>query len=138
LSKMPIMGLIFRNILVLVDRGDHSSRKASIKKMGMVLRNGTSLLVFPEGTMNRTSEVLTPFHDGAFRIALETKTPIVPMVIQNSRKLMPQGKAHVKPGLMPIIFLQVQEVDNYGLKDVKVLKSKIYDMMKSKLDHEID
>lgn len=67
-----------------------------------VLRRGISILIFPEGTQNRTAEPLQPFYDGAFRIAIEMQQPILPMVILNAGKLMPPRSMHIEPGTITI------------------------------------
>lgn len=94
-----------------------------------VLRRGISVLIFPEGTQNRTDKPLQPFFDGAFRIAIETQQPILPMVILGAGTLMPPRKGVIYPGAIKIIILE--EIPTAGLlqKDLGDLKEKVMKRM---------
>jgi 1-acyl-sn-glycerol-3-phosphate acyltransferase len=130
LSKIPVFGLIVRSACVLVDRGSNESRKASLAKLKEKIRSGISIFIFPEGKMNRTENLLAEFYDGAFRIAIETETPVVPMVILNARNLMPrQKKIVIRPGTIYTIFGDPIDVSGYTLENQKELKEKVYKVM---------
>ena len=47
-------------------------------------RAGETLLIFPEGTRNKTPDTFLPFHEGSFKIAEKANVPIIPMTIVNS------------------------------------------------------
>ncbi len=69
------------NGVVLTNRKVANSRKASIEKSINVLGNGTDLLMFPEGTWNKTpNKLLLDFFPGVYRIAKETGAPVVPII----------------------------------------------------------
>ena len=76
---------------MLVDRKSEESRRASFTAMKNVLQMGLHMCIYPEGTRNKTSEPLQPFHNGAFRLAIETGKPILPAVIFNTAKVLPPG-----------------------------------------------
>src|SRR5204863_6545461 len=65
LLKIPVFGWIARTATIIVDRSSPESRKKSIDKLKNYLKQGISILIFAEGTQNRTKEILQPFHDGA-------------------------------------------------------------------------
>ena len=90
---------------------------------------GISILIFPEGTQNRTQDRLQPFYDGAFRVAIETKQPIVPIVVLNAGKLMPPNKIHIEPGTIKLVAGNEIQTDNYSLKETSQLKQKVFDTM---------
>ena len=97
--KVPVFGLIYRKVVVLIDRASKESRARSVEELKAGLAKGQSILVFPEGTMNHSNKALTDFYDGAFRLAIETGTPIVPMVIVNPRNLFPRANpSAARPG----------------------------------------
>lgn len=129
LLDIPILGWILRSVAVLVDRSDTASRKASIARLNAVFKRGISIVVFPEGTTNKTDQPLTPFYDGAYRIAIENQAPVMPLVITNSRALMPRQGFKNKPGTIGVRFLQPQETKGMTMEDLPVLKQKIFDMM---------
>lgn len=90
-----------------------------------VLRRGISILIFPEGTQNRSDQPLQPFYDGAFRIAIEMQQPILPMVILNAGKLMPPRTMHIEAGTITIIIRP--EIPTLGMKqeDLPVLRENV-------------
>jgi 1-acyl-sn-glycerol-3-phosphate acyltransferase len=86
-----------------------------VEELKIDLGNGQSILIFPEGTMNRSDAPLSEFYDGAFRLAIETQTAIVPMVILNARKLLPRDNPlAIRPGVLECVFADRVEVT--GLK----------------------
>jgi 1-acyl-sn-glycerol-3-phosphate acyltransferase len=129
LLKLPLFGLIVRGATVVVDRSNAQSRKNSIEKIRETLSHGIPALIFAEGTQNRTKEILQPFKDGAFRIAIETQLPIVPLVVIGAGKLMPPGTARLRPGKIKIIVGKEMEVAGLTLDHVPELKRKIFQEM---------
>lgn len=93
MAKIPLFGMIYRRGSVLVDRKSEESRKNSYIKMKEVLAMGLHMCIYPEGTRNKTSQPLQPFHNGAFRLALDSGKAILPAVIFNTAKVLPVGKA---------------------------------------------
>ncbi len=134
LKKVPVFGWIVSRAAIIVDRSSNESRRKSMDHLKEVLRQGISILIFPEGTQNRSKELLQPFYDGAFRIAIETQQPILPMVIHNAGKLMPPTEFVIRPGTIHMEVLP--EISTTGLttQDVAALKDKIVSLMKSKLE----
>lgn len=126
-SKIPIFGLIYTFGTVLVDRKDEKSRRKSIEDMKEVLATGLDMLIYPEGTRNRTSEPLKSFHSGAFKLAIDTNKPIIPVVLLNTKKILPAKPAmYFTPGkiqmdILPAIYPEGHTIDS--------LKNKVYDIM---------
>ncbi len=129
LLSFPVLGWIIRHASVIVDRSSNESRIKSMEHLKDVLRRGISVLIFPEGTQNRSDQPLQPFYDGAFRIAIETQQPILPMVILNAGKLMPPRKAFIQAGTVTIIIRP--EIPTAGLKvqDLSSLKEQVRQVM---------
>src|SRR5436190_17169540 len=90
---------------------------------------GISVLIFPEGTQNRTKEKLQPFYDGAFRIAVETEQPIIPIVVLGAGKIMPPGRVHIEPGKIVIVIGEEVSTAGLTLSDVKDLREKVFGLM---------
>jgi 1-acyl-sn-glycerol-3-phosphate acyltransferase len=131
LLKIPIFGWIARTAAVIVDRSNHDSRVKSLERLKQIIAKGISILIFAEGTQNRSKELLQPFKDGAFRIALETKQPILPMMITGAGKLMPPGKFKILPGRIKIVIGPEISVEEYSAKDLQQLKTKVFETMKA-------
>lgn len=82
---------------VAVDRANRARAVASLRKAGEVVRGGTSLLVFAEGTRSRDGRIL-PFKKGPFVLAAEAGVPVVPVAISGAGRLNPKGIIAVQPG----------------------------------------
>lgn len=129
LLKIPVFGLIVRGATVVVDRSNAQSRKRSMEKISEVLSHGISTLIFAEGTQNRTQEILQPFKDGAFRIAVDTQVPIMPIVVIGAGKLMPPGTVNLRPGKIKVVVGNVIDVTGLTGNDVANLKQQTFDEM---------
>lgn len=106
MARIPLFGLIYKTGSVLVDRKNDASRKESFNKMKQVLAMGLHMCIYPEGTRNKTNEPLKPFHNGAFRLAADTRKAIIPAVIFNTKKVLPPGKFfYAMPNVLSIHFL---------------------------------
>ncbi|RZK41559.1 MAG: 1-acyl-sn-glycerol-3-phosphate acyltransferase [Pedobacter sp.] len=134
MAKTPIFGWIYERMVIMINRSSKESRDQSVITLKKEIASGQSILIFPEGTMNKTEQALSEFYDGAFRIAIETGTSIQPFVIQNNRNLLPRiNPLSAKPGLMKTIFLPKVEVKGYTLSEIEVLKKTVHMMMEDAL-----
>lgn len=130
--KIPIFGLIYRKVVVMIDRASKESRLESVEELKHDLAEGQSILIFPEGTMNRSNKPLCDFYDGAFRLAIETQTPIAPMVIINARNLFPRADPlAARPGVITCIFDKPIEVNGLVADDLEMLKARVYGNMEA-------
>lgn len=135
MTKIPIFGAIYKKVVVLIDRSSKESRAVSVEKLKKELSQGMSVLIFPEGTMNKSDKPLTEFYDGAFRIAIETQTPIAPMVIINARKLMPRSNPlTTRPGIITCIFDKPVETAGLTLDDLPELKANVHRSMEQLIE----
>ncbi|MFM7856381.1 MAG: lysophospholipid acyltransferase family protein, partial [Flammeovirgaceae bacterium] len=116
---------------MVVDRGDSASRKKSINFLKKILCYNISILIFPEGTQNRTAELLQPFKDGAFRVAVDTQQPILPLAVIGAGPLMPPGTVNIKPGKIKIVV--GEEIKVTAESDIAVLKEKALQQIKGML-----
>lgn len=90
LFRIPIFGWAMRMVgYIPVRRGDARQGIRSLERAKEWLARGISIFVFPEGTRSHTG-VLGRFQTGAFRLAVSTRTPIVPVVVVGTRQLLPR------------------------------------------------
>lgn len=129
LLKIPVFGFIVRAATVVVDRSNAQSRKQSMETLREILKGGISILVFAEGTQNRTKEIFQPFKDGAFRIAIDSQLPIVPVVVVGAGPLMPPGKMEIKPGTIKVIAGEPIPVEGLTTEETQALKQRVFDTM---------
>ena len=128
MAKIPLFGIVYKRGSVLVDRKSEESRKQSYSKMKEVLAMGLHMCIYPEGTRNRTEEPLQKFHDGAFRLAVETGKKIIPSLIFNTSNIFPARGIFFWTGKVEMHFLPAVEVAE---KTAQELKEEVFEIMKS-------
>jgi len=131
LLRIPVFGWIARSAAVIVDRSSGESRKKSMDKLKRMLLDGLSILIFVEGTQNRTKEPLQPFKEGAFRIAIDTQQPILPMVVVGAGPLMPPGTIRMRPGHVKLFVAPEIPTAGLGNGDLAQLKQQTYEVMQN-------
>lgn len=128
MAKIPLFGLIYKRGSVLVNRNDKNSRRESFNKMKDVLALGMHMCIYPEGTRNKTDQPLMEFHDGAFKLAVDTQTEILPAIIFGTKRILPPGKTlYFWPGQMEIHFLKPVGIS--ADESYENLKQKIFNIM---------
>lgn len=128
MAKIPVFGLIYKTGSVLVDRKSEASRKESYLKMRRVLDMGLHMCLYAEGTRNLTDQPLKSFHDGAFRLAIESGKAIIPSVIFNTKKVLPANKTFfLIPHKMEMHFLP--PVAARPGETTQSLKEKVFEIM---------
>jgi 1-acyl-sn-glycerol-3-phosphate acyltransferase len=95
--------------------------------MKKTLALGMHMVIYPEGTRNRTNNPLKTFYDGAFKLAVDAKKEIVPTLIFNTKKVLPTNKTFFFwPHRLEMHFLP--PVDTTGIPP-KELKEKVFKIM---------
>jgi len=91
LFDIPLMGwaMLLAGYIKL-SRGEHGSIRRTYERARRWLASGISVFFFPEGTRSRTGQ-LGPFKNGAFKLAMDTQIPIVPIVITGTRDMLVRG-----------------------------------------------
>jgi 1-acyl-sn-glycerol-3-phosphate acyltransferase len=90
IRKIPFVGAACKmSHQIFVDKSGPSKIRASYDQARQILRDGTSLVVFPEGARTFTGHMGT-FRRGAFMLADELQLPVVPLTINGSFDIMPR------------------------------------------------
>jgi 1-acyl-sn-glycerol-3-phosphate acyltransferase len=108
------------------------------KKMSGLIRQGVSIAAFPEGTRSRDKS-MGQFHGAVFRVALETKIPIVPVCITGNERIPPVGSGFLRPGVIKIHRLPAITFQEYGSFTPYKLKNYVRDIIAKEavlMDHE--
>jgi len=130
MSKIPLFGFLYRNATVMVDRGDTTKRTKSIMELRAFMKKDISIFIYPEGTFNETASPLKSFYDGAFRLAIETQTPIKPVVFLDTLKRMHYKSVWtLTPGKSRTVILPDIAVDGLGIKDIAALREQTFKVM---------
>ncbi len=127
-AKTPLFGWFYRKGSVLVNRKSEVSRRKSFEEMKLVLKTGIHMCIYPEGTRNRSNEPLKKFYDGAFKLAVDTGTAIIPTLIFNTKKALPVNKPFFfLPQKLEMHFLEPVAVENLSSAE---LRDKVFTLMK--------
>lgn len=98
LEKVPFVGLACKSCgHIMVDRTSNSAIRATMNEAKEKLKNGMSLVVFPEGARSWDGK-MRAFKRGAFKLALDFNLPVVPITIDGSFKVLPRTTYNITPG----------------------------------------
>lgn len=130
MASVPVFGYIYRNAAVMVDRNTAEGRIKSVMELKKVLAKNISIVIAPEGTFNTTHKPLKDFYNGAFKIAVDTATPVQPVVFLDVYdRLNYKSIFSWTPGRSRSVFLpEIAAGDN-----VAALKQKVFDEMQDAL-----
>ncbi len=124
LFQIPFIGwCLFLTKHIKLSRGNFSSIKKVYREAAYWLRNDISVVFFPEGTRSNTGRI-NEFQNGAFKLAIQEKKPILPIAINGTREAIPRGSWFFKTKvngrltvLAPIETEDLQPGDFVSLKD---------------------
>jgi 1-acyl-sn-glycerol-3-phosphate acyltransferase len=134
MGKVPVFGIIYNAAVVPVLRGSAEARAKSVMILKSVLNKNISIYIAPEGTFNMTDKPLIDFYDGAFRLAIETQTPIKPLLFLDAVDRMHWRSIFaMTPGKLRTVYLEEISTEGYTPYDVEQLKQKVYALVEEKL-----
>lgn len=97
LRKLPILVWAFDLAgFVPLERANPEQSLPAVDRAAEALRQGTSFMIYPEGTRSRTGNLL-PFKKGGFIMAIKAEAPIVPVAIKGARDAMRKGSPIIRP-----------------------------------------
>jgi 1-acyl-sn-glycerol-3-phosphate acyltransferase len=118
----PLVGLAIRKSgHLVVNRGRLADRHACARAMIETLREGVSVVVFPEGTFDRAGRLL-PFQPGPFRVAAEAACPVVPIAMHGTRHVLEGGLGRFRRGNIVLTASAAIWPVSTGRQDVAALR----------------
>lgn len=127
LGRLPFLGWhLQRAGHVLVDRANPGA--SVLKKMRRMVRQGASLVAFPEGTRSADGRV-GRFKAGVFLLAIENGLDIVPLTIAGSRHVMRKGRLMARPGMVDVTVHPAVPTAGLSRGDVRALTLRIRDII---------
>lgn len=124
---MRLMGCVF------IDR---SNARQSVAALGVAAKglteHGRSFIIFPEGTRDRGGELLE-FKNGAFRVALKSGVPIVPICIDGSWRAMEAQGGWIKPAAVRVTILPPVATDGISREQSKLIGAEVQELIGSEL-----
>jgi len=121
LAKIPLFGFFYKRTSILVDRSSAKSRQAVFLTAQRRLNQGLSICIFPEGGVPKEDVLLDTFKDGAFRLAINHKIPIVPLTFLDNKKRFSYTFFSGGPGIMRVKKHKFLETGHLTIEDTRDL-----------------
>jgi len=132
LYKIPVFGYAMKRAgYISIDRSNRESAIESLNKAAKIIRDGISVVIFPEGTRSRTHNI-QPFKKGGFFLAVDSGAPIIPIIINGTERIMPKKQMLIKPGNVTLEIAKPINSSDYTRKTKNDLMDKVrYIFLKS-------
>ena len=133
LFRVPFFGLAMkRSGIISIDRSNRRTTMHSIIAAAQRIKEGTSVVIFPEGT--RTPDgTLQEFKKGALLIAAKAQVPVVPIAIHGSYQVQPKDRWKVNSGPLQIEVLPPITTEGLKSSDIDDLTNKVHDLISQSL-----
>jgi len=137
IKKIPLFGYMFRTLHIVVNRSSFKDRGRVYKKYIEAIKEGKSLFIYPEGGIASTNiPEQSHYKDGAFRLAISQKIPIVPITISNNWNVLPDGEWLFKDYFIKLIVHEPIETVKLDIKDAPILKEKVRNIIQNRIEQE--
>ena len=135
LFKIPFLGWSMSAMgYVPLERGKHGSIRDSYHQALDWLRQNISILIFPEGTRSPSGQI-GHFKSGAFRLAIESGRPLLPIVLAGTQQVISKGESGFgKLGVAYMSILPAVETDGFREKDQESLRKKVEKLIAEELN----
>lgn len=137
LSKIPVFGYMYRKLYILVERESRIDSYRALQNCLDALDKKISIVIFPEGgILTPNPPQMTRLKDGAFRMAIEKKVPIVPVSIPFNWIFLQGSK--LDPSVLPlkITYHKPIETREMNMGDLAELKERTRKIIQDSLDSE--
>jgi len=125
LFEIPLFGMAMRRAgYISINRTNRRSAFKSLKVAARIIRNGVSVVIFPEGTRSSDGHIL-PFKKGGFVLAIQSGVPIVPVIIQGTSAIMTKKKKKIIPGEVLIEVRAPIMTTDYTFKTKEALMDRV-------------
>jgi 1-acyl-sn-glycerol-3-phosphate acyltransferase len=123
LFKIPGLGFGAKKVgHIFIDRSNKRASLRSMENAKKVLINGTSAVIFPEGTRSKSGEI-GDFKRGAFKMAIDFGLPILPVTVINTRKILSANSLILLPGKTKMVIHQPIDINYYNESNMNDLLS---------------
>jgi 1-acyl-sn-glycerol-3-phosphate acyltransferase len=137
LRKIPLVGYACERAgFIFVDNSSAQAAAKTIKTAKTKLKDGASIVVFPEGSRTRTGK-MDKFKKGAYQMALDLKLPIVPITINGSFNVLPFHTKLIHPHKMELIIhdpIETCSIQVENIQEATVKIKELVDMSREKIE----
>lgn len=114
LFKIPVFGRAMLGAgYVKIDRFNQESAFKSISEAAQRMKNGVSVMIFPEGTRSRDGNI-SPFKKGGFVMAVDSGVPIVPIILKGTRSIMAKSSLRINRGAVEMQIAKPIDTTGYS------------------------
>jgi 1-acyl-sn-glycerol-3-phosphate acyltransferase len=136
LFRIPVFGWAMKRTgYIPINRSQAKQAYQSLLQAAQKIREGTSVVIFPEGTRQQGDQ-MGPFKKGGFVLSLKSKQPIVPVSILGSGRILPKKGLALSPGTIRIIVGKPIPTAEYQPKEAEILMEKVREAIQGPLDYD--
>ncbi len=133
LFRIPVFGSAMRRAgYIEIDRQDHQRAMQSLDEAAAKIRQGRSVMTFPEGTRSKDGK-LKPFKSGTFHLAIKSGAPIVPVTLIGTMEIMPRRSLRVRPGKVTLVIDRPIDVAGYNVENKDELIERVRNVIQSNI-----
>ena len=139
IPRIPFFGYMYNRLHITVDRTSLRSKYNTYVRAKEAIDRGISILMFPEGGIISTNPPkMAPFKDGPFRLAIETKVPIVPVTIPFNWQILPDETFLIRRRSIKVIYHPPIDTNGLTLADLDSLKEKTFNIIEAEIQKQLN
>jgi 1-acyl-sn-glycerol-3-phosphate acyltransferase len=133
IKKYPIISKWMKCMkCIFMDRQNIRQEVRAINEGIRYLKQGQSLVIFPEGTRSR-GDKMGDFKAGSFKLAVKSCVPVIPVTIKGTYNIMEKRKFIISPAYVEIIISKPVYTDNLSHEEIQMLPDKVMNIIKNNL-----
>lgn len=136
LLRWPLFNIFFKDMNIAVNRGSRVEAAKAFRRAAQAIDRGTSIALFPEGTIPAYTPRMKPFKDGAFKLAIEKGIPIVPITFLDHWRLFGEpmeAMARARPGIARTVVHAPIPTAGLTEADLVDLRTRVYRIIEAPL-----
>jgi 1-acyl-sn-glycerol-3-phosphate acyltransferase len=133
LFQLPFLGWFLRRAgHISVERTRPHEARLSFEGAAAKIRQGTPVVLFPEGHRNRSGGEMLPFKSGSFYLAITAGVPILPITLNGTRHVHEPDTLHVRPGRCEMIVHPPIPTAGLTRDDIQALSAQVREVLLSR------
>ena len=135
LFKIPVFGRAMLGAgYVKIDRFNRESAFESIRQAARRMKDGVSVMIFPEGTRSRDGSI-QQFKKGGFVMAIQSGVPIIPVVLKGTWPIMAKSSLRINRGDVEMVIAEPIETSGYSMDNKEELMDRVRAVICQKFDN---
>jgi 1-acyl-sn-glycerol-3-phosphate acyltransferase len=126
LKKVPFLGwYMMATGMIFVNRGNSKEARQSIVDAAELIKDGKTVLIFPEGTVSKSGEIMR-FKKGGFHLTHQSGVEILPVSLKGTNAIWPSdSNTNFKRGIIEINIGKPIVTSTYGVGDLNNLLDEV-------------